>query len=388
MRFVDKFSCSSLYFWSKMSNTEFGIRRPEYKKEGDYMSAIRMKLGYESPTMALSCLFIDHYMNACPPVYALIYIYSLRRLSEGEVLTMKETAEHFKVWETEVCAAWRHWEDAGIVLIEGTAPDMAVTFLPPEQWGKPEQGGKKEKTVKTVKPVLSPERPNYNAKELELYKDNSTEVERLFKHAEKTLGLVKYTDLNMVFGLYDWLRLPIDVIEYLLTYCADKNIRNLNYIESCALDWYDNGIRTVSEAEEYTQTFFGEYRDILQAMGQRIDYPTPIIKKHIDKWRKEWNIPLNLIFEACERSEGISMVKSRLKHMNTTIEAWHKAGFTKIDEVRAADEAFAKAKDTLKAPARVVKPRASRFANFTQRKNDYAHFEQLQRDYIIKELQG
>ncbi|MCL2500510.1 MAG: DnaD domain protein [Defluviitaleaceae bacterium] len=346
------------------------------------MAAMRMKLGYESPTMAVPCPFIDHYMNTCPPVYALVYIYSLRRTSEGNALTMGETAAHFNILESDVYNAWRYWENAGIVLFEGTAPDVAVTFLPQEQWGK------KKNEAKAVKSAISGERPGYDAKELELYKKNSGEVERLFKHAEKTLGLVKYTDLNMVFGLYDWLRIPIDVIEYLLSYCADKGIRNLNYIESCALDWYDNGITTVSEAEEYSQTFFGEYRDILQAMGQRIDYPTPMIKKHIDKWRKEWNIPISLIIEACERSEGIQLIKSRLKHMNTTIESWHKAGITTIEGVQVADEEHARVKETVKAPARVVKPRASRFANFTQRKNDYTKFEQLQRDYILKELQG
>jgi DnaD/phage-associated family protein len=365
-----------------MGNTEFGIRRPEYKKEGDYMSAIRMKLGYESPTMALSCLFIDHYMNACPPVYALIYIYSLRRLGEGEATTLRETASHFNILETDVHNAWRHWEDAGLVSFEGSAPDRVLTFLPPEQWGK------KEKPVKTISPTETVERPNYNAKELELYKKNCGDVERLFKHAEKTLGLVKYTDLNVIFGLYDWLRMPMEVIEYLLSQCADRGIRNLGYIESVALDWHENGIATASEAEDYSKVFFGEYRVIMEAMGQRVDFPTPIIKKHIDKWRKEWNVPVVLIIEACERSEGIQMIKSRLKHMNTTIEAWHKAGITTPEMVRAADDEFAKTRDITKAPSRLVKPRATRFANFTQRKNDYTQFEQLQREYILKELQG
>lgn len=338
--------------------------------------------GYKSPEISIPCPFIDQYMNNGPPVYALIYIYSLRHLGEGEAITMGETAAHFNILETDVHNAWRHWENAGIVAIEGTAPDMAVTFLPPEKWGK------KTKAEKTVKAITVTERPNYNAKELELYKVNSSEVEKLFKHAEKTLGLVKYTDLNMLFGLYDWLRMPVDVIEFLLSYCANKGIRSLNYIESVALDWHENGITTVSGAQEYSSVFYGEYRIILEAMGQRIDYPTPIIKKHIDKWRKEWNVPVTLIVEACERSEGIQMVKSRLKHMNTAIESWYKAGITNLTMLQSADEKFAKTKEHTKAPSRIVKPKSTRFANFTQRTKDYTQLEKLERAYILKELQG
>jgi DnaD/phage-associated family protein len=348
------------------------------------MSAIRLKMAYESPVMDIPCPFIDHYMNVCPPVFALIYIYSLRRVGEGETITMKKTATHFGILESDVHNAWRYWENKGIVIIDGDASDMAVTFLPPEQWGKTV----KLEITKPPKIMLTTERPRYDIEELTLYKEKSKEVEKLFKNAENTLGKpLAYHDMNVLFGLYDWLRLPVDVLVFLLTYCADNNHRDLRYIEKCALDWADNDIKTVDKAEERVQNFNGEFRVILRTMGQNTGYPTPTQRKTINKWCKEWNIPMALIMEACDIA-AMNIGKPNFKYVDKIITRWYETGVTTLEQVETEKELFDKTKEITKAPSRVVKPRASRFANFTQRKSDYTQFEQLQKDYILKELQG
>ncbi|MCL2203376.1 MAG: DnaD domain protein [Defluviitaleaceae bacterium] len=323
-------------------------------------------------------------MNTCPPVYALIYLYSLRRLAEGEAITLQALAAHFNVLESDVHNAWRHWEEVGIISIEGSAPDMSILFLPPEQWGK----GNAHSPPPPQK-ALANERPQYAVEELTLFKERSKEVEQLFTRAEQALGkLLTYHDMNLLFGFYDWLRLPVDVLDLLLTYCAENDHRDLRYIEKCALDWADRGINTVEKAREYIQTFDGVYRAVLQAMGQTGCIATPTQKKYIEKWRKDWAMPLTLIMEACDRA-GVQIGKPKFTYVDKIIASWHKAGITTMDGVHAADAEFSKSKEDMKTPARIVKPKSTRFANFTQRKNDNASFERMEREaYILKELQG
>jgi len=121
-------------------------------------------------------------------------------------------------------------------------------------------------------------------------------------------------------------------------------------------------------------------------MGQSSGYPTPSQKKYIEKWRGEWLMPQQLIMEACDRA-GLQIGKPKFTYVDKILAAWFKAGITTMEAVTAADEAFTKTKETTRPPAKATK--TTRFANFTQRKNDNASFERLEREaYILKELQG
>jgi DnaD/phage-associated family protein len=228
--------------------------------------------------------------------------------------------------------------------------------------------------------------------ELALFRQKSKEVELLFKRAEEVWGkLLDYHEMNLLFGFYDWLRLPVDVLEFLLVYCAEigHRGRSLRYIEACAINWYENDINTVEKARDYVQNFDANYRVVLRAIGQAAVNVTPTHRKYIDKWRDEMGMPVPLILEACERAVE-KKGNPDLRYVDGIIKKWHTAGITTLEGVNAADEAFAKAKEIPigKIPVKAARAKNSRFANFTQRKNDYTHLEQLQRDYVLRELNG
>ncbi|MCL2189560.1 MAG: DnaD domain protein [Defluviitaleaceae bacterium] len=359
------------------------------------MSAIRLRLGYESPVMAVPCPFIDQYMSACPPVYALIYLYSLRCMQGGEPVTTSALASRFNILETDVYNAWRHWEETGIVAIESPAPEMTIAFLPPEQWAVAKAVPKAApKVAQITAPAAeknftpATERPVYNVDELTLFKEKSHEVAQLFNRAEETLGkLLTYHDMNVLFGFYDWLRLPVEVLDFLLVYCAEHNHRNLRYIEKCALDWADRGIDSAQKAREYTETFDTAYRAILQAMGQSGGHVTPSQKKYIEKWRTEWAMPLPLILEACDRA-SVQIGKPKFTYVDKIIAAWYNAGVKTLEAVHIADEEFTKGRESGKPPLRIIKPKSTKFANFTQRVNDYSAIERKERELLLREMQG
>ena len=379
------------------------------------MSAIQMKLGYKTSTLEIPYIFIDHYLTGCAPVYPLIYIYSLRRLIGGEPVSTQEIAEHFSLLDTDVLNAWRHFEKVGLVQVEGTGPDIAITFLP---IGVPVTSGKqvfREPTPMAILPVkessekppsppvqLAPElkpwrnttAPQYSPEELEIYHQKSKDIARLFANAQEALGrLLKGTEMSTVFSFHDWLKLPIDVIEYLLSYCSENGHRDMRYIEKCALDWADKEIDDLEKALLYVQNHDSDYRSILRQLGKLSAFPTPAQQKLMDKWLHEMHMPLDVILDACDRTT-LSAEKPSLSYVNKIVTKWHKSGITTLEGVKEADNDFTKQREKSQGEAsppprpQNVKPKNNRFINFDQRQNDYTQIEQLARQDLLKRLKG
>ena len=350
------------------------------------MNILNLQLGFMPTTLEVPCLFVDHYMTDCPAVYPLIYIFSLRHAFIGKKLSMQDIASHFNITESDVLSAWKHWESLNIIKAEGDN----ITFLPVQEPVKPVQMTDAQiQAPAQAQPLQATVRPHYTTEELAAYRTECSEVERIFACAEDTLGkLLSYNDMNVIFGFHDWLRLPFDVIEYLLSYCKDNDHRNLRYIEKCAIDWHDNDIDDVEKALLYVQNFDKGYRTILNYMGQTSGYPTQSHRKFIDKWIKEWNMPTELILESCDRSVEATN-KPKFSYMDKVLSTWHKNGITTLEAVKTADAEFIKSKDNI-IPVDIVKAKqpvkTNRFANFNQRDNDYSHFEQLERAYLAQKL--
>jgi len=379
---------------------------------------IKIKLGYKCSHIELPVAFIDNYMADCLPVYPLIYIWSFRRVLDGETATLQDISERFRITEGDVIKAWRHWEKERLVSISSEKEGMEIIFLPMPApvaaiaFPMPDVASDTAPTAKQgfdtalklgilvnddVVPQASPAnndatpkaqgnamaspRPQYTSQELACYREDSRDVERLFSRAEKTLGkLLTYNDMNVIFGFYDWLRLPIEVIEYLLTYCEENEHRNLRYIEKCAMDWADHNINDLEDALTYVQNFNRDYREILHHMGQSGGYPTPAQRKYMNKWLHEWTFSIAIITEACTRCVE-QIAKPNFKYVDKILAEWHKKGVKTIEDITAADEEFVLElkKNTIRTAA---KPKPNRFVNFNQRENDYERYEKMERAYL------
>ena len=355
------------------------------------MGTIQMKLGYKCTDLELPYLFVDHFLTGCPPVYPLIYIFSLRRLLGGDPVSVQEISEHFQLTVTDVMSAWHHWERVGLVKLEGNPPDISITFLPVRE---PEPAVKSKepdpKLLQLTLPEIPEARPQYTVQELSVYRTQSKEIERLFAKAEQALGkLLTYNDMNVIFGFYDWLRLPLEVIEYLLNYCAQHGHRSLRYMEKCAIDWAERDIDDLDKAITYIHTFDKNYRSILKSMGKLSNFPTPAQRKQMDKWLHEMHMPLDVILEACDRTT-LSAEKPSLSYVDKILTKWHKAGITTLAAVKQADDDFTQKREQreVKDTAKVQKPKNNRFINFDQRENDYTQIEQLERQYLLQRLKG
>ena len=186
----------------------------------------------------LSKSFIETELPQAPPLYVSVY---LMTLAVGQ--DAKKVAERLKATETDVLYAWGYWKGKG--------------YLQEEQRQEPQR------------PALTASaRPDYSPRELALYIKND-KVRKLFDSAQKKLGkMLSQQDMSLLFSFYDWLGLPMEVIELLLSYCTASGHTGMRYIEKVAIGWAEEGVNTVEKAAEYIELRKTGYRSILQAFGQ------------------------------------------------------------------------------------------------------------------------
>ena len=320
--------------------------------------------------------FIDSFLSDCPPVYPLIYIWSYRKAQSGSTVTAEEIMKEFRLTGSDVRLAWLYWEQKGLVSIGGDNQDE-VNFLDVyESTKNPAVSEKKFSQQSLARPVYTPD-------EIACYRTESPDVARLFSRAEKTLGkLLSYNDMNIIFGFHDWLRLPIEVIEYLFAYCDDNDHRNLRYIEKCALDWADHDIASLESAMFYVKSFDRNYRAILRYMGLGTTYPSSRHREYMDRWLGEWKMPIEVIFASCDCSVD-NIDKAKFSYMNTVLGNWHKQGVKTLDDVARAKENFS-TEEKAKRRSKPAAPKVNRFANFSQREYDWAALEKMERAYLEK----
>ncbi len=324
------------------------------------MSKLIIK-GSASSFTPIPNVFIDRFMPKANPAYACVYIYAYRHMSAD--ISIGDIAGALSLIESDVMRAFKYWETEGLVRFLQSGDSFELEFLPLS--AQPEQAR-----------LIMETRPVYSMQELERYKDNSKEIENLFIMAQKMLGLsFNSNDLSVIFALHDWLRLPTDVIGLLIKYCCDNDHRSIRYIEKVAIDWSNNGINTIDAALEHLKLYNGDYRKIMQAIGQSKRDPTDKETEFMKSWLKDKDMPLELVVEACEKCI-MQNGKPNFQYIDKIIENWHKEGLKTLDDVKRFEEKYRQENPIQKKQK--IQSKQNRFVNFTQRKYDYAEIEKLE----------
>jgi len=338
----------------------------------------------------ISRIFIEEYMPKSQPVYGTIYIYCLSQSFKKRILiSAVEIASMFGVLVADVENCWNYWQEQGLVDIDmGKKNNITIEFLPIKSKEEKEEtvpakvelklvpspslsvSGNQRKPI-TNKPAL------YSPEELELYKNNSPEIEKIFTLTEKMLGtLLSSNDLSTVYGFYEWLRLPIDVIESLLEHCNGKGNYNIRYIEKIAIDLAENSISTREQFEDYMQNKNTDYREILKALGLNKRDPATKEIEYMDRWLKEFAFNLDVILEACDRTI-IKLGKAQFEYTNTILTSWYQSGVVTLEDIRAFEKNYkdgqAKSKPVSSSPS----PKKSKFANY-ESGIDYTELEKME----------
>lgn len=268
-----------------------------------------------SDTITLDGRTVDKLIRAGDGTAVLLYLYAVRT---GGALTVSQAAKTFSRSEKDIGASMELLNRMGLLKYDETQP-----------------------------PVQKDEVPEYTADDIKRELQNGSVFSYLVQEVQRRLGkLLTSDDLIKLFGIYNSLGLPPEVILHLVTYCIDENKRRygpgrmptMRYIEKAAFTWEREGILSLEEAEQYLKqleakrSLTGEIKNILQIRDRELSQSE---KKYVDGW-----IAMGFSPEALEIAYDKTLLKTgRLawSYMNSIIVSWHQKGLHTPDEIRARD---------------------------------------------------
>ena len=222
--------------------------------------------------------------------------------------------------------------------------------------------------------------PTYSPQEIELY-SRMDEVREMFERAEINLRrTLNSSDMMKIFSFYDWLRLPIPVIDILIQHCV-KTSNHMSYIEQAALDWAQRGIDTPGAAKEYLHMYSKDFKDILRAFGISGRLASNSEQELMTKWLKVWGLPKDVIEFAADQTI-MATGKISFTYADKILNEWHESGVTSV-EIAATKIGDFKKKNQTPKPKSISKtpPQSSnnKYLNFKQRDYDFNGIKEEER---------
>lgn len=232
-----------------------------------------MKISLTGPeTVTLSGQTIDKLLRAGDGDAALLYLYILKTRGQS---TSDEAAEALRKSAGGIATATALLSRLGLIKIDdGKVTDEdsgELTDTPPEE--------PRSYSFDEIKHELTP----------------GSNFSLVVEETQRSLGKILSPDeLLRLFGIYDGLRLPPEVIMQLITHCisesrlsGDGRMPPMRYIEKAAYTWEREGIFSLDKAEEYLKTLDarkglrGEMKRVLQIRDREFSATE---KRYIDGW--------------------------------------------------------------------------------------------------------
>lgn len=312
----------------------------------------------------LPTVFIDRYMPSARPAFVTIYLMGLRQCYAKKPKGNKEIAAELGLLESEVIEAWKYWAEQGIIrLIQNDAGGYEVEFLEPA-------GARGDKKAWTET------KPTYTAEEMCDRAEEDNDLKALFAQVSKMLGKPLSTvETETLFGFYDWLGLPIDVIILLVGYCVSIGKKNMRYIEKVAMNWADHDITTYEKAEQNLKQMqennvkINKVKKIMGIYDRRLQDAE---LNHIKKWLYEYKMPAELIQYACEKC-ALNTGKLSVPYITGILEKWHTQGIRTLEAAQAEGNAHSEKKKEKSGSK--TRNRGTKFTNFNQNKLDFSAVE-------------
>ncbi|MFV0503125.1 MAG: DnaD domain protein [Lachnospirales bacterium] len=334
--------------------------------------------------------FIENEMRTSPIAYSIIYLYILSEWQNNKTVTVQSISENIiNLTEIDIRNSLNFWRDKNYL---GFNQDNIYPYKSVEaneiEISKTNEINKthehKNETTK-VSTIVVDHKPTYSMEELELFKKDNSDVNKIFQIAESTFGkYLSSNDLNTMFSFYDWLRLPVDVIEMLVVHCASNGHNSIHYMEKVAVDWHDKNLNTIEKVNDHLKMYNKEFREILKSLGVYSRDLTAIEIEFIEKWRNEYNFSHELILEACDKTI-LTAQKPSLAYVDGIIKNWLNAGVkTKEDAVAYEEKHYATINNVKEEKKKKVTK--NKFSNFTQESIDFSEIEKLENERLKRKI--
>ena len=317
------------------------------------MSDIKFSLpGSESVT--ISGTAVDKLIRAGDGDATLLYLYIIKTRGESTSSQAEAALGKTTGW---VATAMAVLSRLGLVQVS-QPDDQSAASSQPGQSNKPNQPNHPDQPNQAIQPAAPhaaphtpphtppPEPRRYTIEEIKRELREGSDFAAVVEETQRSLGrILAPDDLLRLFGIYDALRLPPEVILQLITHCINESrmtgggrAPSLKYIEKAAYTWEREGIFSLDKAEIYIKALEarrsvrGEIKWALQIKDREFSETE---KKFVDGW-------IDLAFDA----DAISIAYDRTLiktgklswgYMDSIIKSWHSKGLHTAREILAKD---------------------------------------------------
>ena len=196
---------------------------------------------------------------------------------------------------------------------------------------------------------------------------------------------MKPTEIQLITYLYGTLHFSRELILHLYDYCISMGKTACNYIQTVALSWHEQGIKTPEQAQNASVRYLASYNAGSKALGLGRGL-AEIEKKYVDHWQNDWNMDLSVILEACNRTV-LKLHHADFKYTEGILSHWNEQNVRTLQGVEQSDLHYAQTKEQKekKKPSTSGKqtPR-NQFQNFKQRDVSSEELQELERKLLMQ----
>ncbi|MCL2820575.1 MAG: DnaD domain protein [Oscillospiraceae bacterium] len=286
-----------------------------------------------SETVTLTGQTIDKLIRAGDGDAALLYLYILKTHGHKTSSEAAVALQKNKGW---VASAMAVLSRLGLVQLDdydGTAEaEMGVST----------SGNDSEKSA--GKPFEQPRKHTQQEVTNELMSGSDFSV--VVDETQRRLGtILSPDDLLRLFGIYDHLRLPPEVILQLITHCikecsitGDGRAPSVRYIEKAAYTWEREGIYSLERAEEYLKALEakksarGQMKNTLHIKDRELSATE---KRYVDSW-----IEMGFKSDAIAIAYDRTVVKTggmAWPYIDGILKNWHNKGLHTAEQINEND---------------------------------------------------
>ena len=189
--------------------------------------------------------------------------------------------------------------------------------------------------------------PEYSAEDVVRRSGEDPAFRGILAETERLLGrTLSGADTRALFGIYDFLGLPVDVIMELLHHCCEEyklkfgpgRVPTMRQVEKEAYIWADREIMTFEQAEDYIR-MRARLRDASESLRRSFgihDRPlTPTERKYVEGWLEQGFTQgaIELAYDKTVTNTG----QLKWNYMNRIIQSWHEKGLHTTQEIADGD---------------------------------------------------
>ncbi len=334
------------------------------------MKQISLTGNLKPHTTTIENQLIDQYLAKASGENIKVLLMLMRLSQAGEPLSPSILAQKLDMTVSAINRALSYWEEEGLL----ASSEQETASMPASGQG----GAMPNQTTDTTPPK----------QQLSVQKINQLREKDEFSHLIYITEIylqhpMTQSELNSLSYIYDTLKMPVDLIEYLIEYCVSNHKTSFHYIEKVAINWHAQNIKTPTQAKNASASYQKEYYQIMKTMGLG-GKPTPKQVEFMERWLYQKGFSMNLILEACNRTI-MATGKASFPYADSILESWEKDQVRTLQDVSAADQRFAASKSAKKDTKPKPRPQqtkvSSQIHNFNERSYN---FDELEQRYIEK----